>query len=200
MHIKTSSLFHVTYSPESMPDSPLPQIAFAGRSNVGKSTLINALLKRKSLALTSSTPGKTRNIYFYEVNGSFLFADLPGYGYAQIPQGQRRFFRVMVDRFFQQDGNPRGCVLLIDPRRPVESEELDFLNFLGIHQIPFLVAMTKWDRVRPAQRTALRRARETELVGSTKNIVCVGARGGEGVADLWTHLEHWLAAAVPAQD
>lgn len=192
MHVKSSDLVHVMHSPESPPESEQPQIAFAGRSNVGKSSLINALLSRKKLALTSSTPGKTRNIYFYQVNGSFLFADLPGYGYAQIAQGQRRFFRVMVDAYFGQPDRVKGCILLLDPRRPVGPEELDFLNFLSFQRIPAIVVLTKWDRVKGAVRVRTRRDRETELAGTGARILTISSKNREGVAALWKHLEALL--------
>ena len=188
MLVKTSSLAHVIATPEMLFDDGLPHIAFAGRSNIGKSSLINALLKRRKLAFTSSTPGKTRKIYYFLVNASFYFVDLPGYGYARISRGERAYFKVLVERYLEEGGNMRACVLLLDPKRPVGQEEHDFLNYLDARKVPAIVVFTRGDRVKSSKRYKLLRTRKEELAGDAREIHFVSARSREGVDLLWKSL------------
>ena len=189
MLIRSAELHLAAHTPEQLKRDDTPHIAFAGRSNVGKSSLINALLNRKNLARTSSTPGKTRAIFFFRVNNAFTFADLPGYGYAKVSKGERQFFRVLVDRYFEFPDNPKACVILIDPRRPVGEEELSFLAYLTNRNMKSLVIMTKWDRVKAAQRVKMRRARELELAAHPVKVLPVSSKTGEGLDQLWHFIE-----------
>ncbi len=192
MHVKTSSLAHVIATPEMLFDDGLPHIAFAGRSNIGKSSLINALLKRRKLAFTSSTPGKTRKIYYFLVNDSFYFVDLPGYGYARISRGERAYFKVLVERYMDKGGDMRACVLLVDPKRPVGQEEQDFLNYLDARGVAAVVVFTRCDRVKSSKRHKLMRERKQELSGGGREIHLVSARSKEGLEGLWKSLERKL--------
>ena len=192
MKVKTSSLAHVIATPEMLFDDGMPHIAFAGRSNIGKSSLINSLLNRRKLAYTSSTPGKTRKIYYFLVNDSFYFVDLPGYGYAKISRGERAYFKVLVDRYLEEGGNMKACVLLLDPKRPVGQEEKDFLSYLDAHRIAAIVVFTRGDRVRSAKRHKMLRERKEELSGGARDIHFVSARSREGIDRLWQSLEKKL--------
>ncbi len=192
MQVKEAHLDFLVATPEMMEDTALPQVAFAGRSNVGKSSIINALTGRKKLAHTSGSPGKTQQIFFYIINDCWHFVDLPGYGYAQVSKGQRKYFKVLVDRYFQGNEQLRACVLLLDPRRPVGEEEISFIHFLNDAKITPVVVFTKWDRVRSAQRSKMLKARIAEFAGATSRVITTSARTKEGV----DRLGHILTALL----
>mgnify|MGYP001552515447 CR=1 FL=1 len=133
------------------PTSHLPEYAFIGRSNVGKSSLINALTGRKALARISSTPGKTQLLNFFEINQEWYLVDLPGYGYAKISKSKRKKWRSMIERYLllRQD---LCCVFqLIDARHPLQSNDLEFMNWMGEHKIPFVIAFTKVDKLKKSE-------------------------------------------------
>jgi GTP-binding protein len=184
MLIKEAQLDFLVATPEMMTEHALPQIAFAGRSNVGKSSIINALTGRKKLARTSGSPGKTQQIFFYIIDERWHFVDLPGYGYAQVSKGQRRYFKVLVDRYFKGNEQLRACVLLLDPRRPVGEEEISFIHFLNDMEVAPVVVFTKWDRVRSSQRSKLLKTRVAEFAGATSKVITTSARTKDGVDQL----------------
>ncbi len=193
MRITRAELEAIAASRKQFPETALPEIAFAGRSNVGKSTLVNALAGRKRLAYTSATPGKTRQVIFFRINDAFYFVDLPGYGYAKVSLEERQQFKTLVEGYFTAGRRLAACVLLLDPRRPVGEEEVAFIRYLRDLTIPPIVVFTKWDRVKPAQRNQLLRQRQTEFAGSVKKVFCVGARTSEGIEALWKELELLIA-------
>jgi len=129
------------------PESNLPEIAFAGRSNVGKSSLLNSLVRRKSFARVSKTPGRTREINFFRINNQFLFVDLPGYGYARISKARKAEWRPLIDSYLGRTTQLRGLVLLLDIRREPSEDDRAMLDFLARVEIPTLVALTKTDKV-----------------------------------------------------
>lgn len=192
MQVTSAELAVVVAKPAQLPDHSLPQIAFAGRSNVGKSSLINVLARRKKLARTSGTPGKTRMLFYYLMNQAFYFVDLPGYGYARIARTERAYFKVLVDAYFKHSKSLRGCVLLLDPRRPVGEEEISMLHYLATRGTPALVVFTKWDRVRSSKRASLLKHRKGELAGTCKNILCVSSANKEGLDQLEHKLDRLL--------
>ncbi|MBS0012832.1 MAG: YihA family ribosome biogenesis GTP-binding protein [Desulfobacterales bacterium] len=132
--------------PGQYPEAVLPEIAFAGRSNVGKSSLINTLLNRRHLVKTSATPGKTRLINFFVINDAFYFVDLPGYGYARVSQKERKKWGPMVETYLSSRPTLRAVVLLQDIRRMPGSEEIQMLEFLEHLHLPVLVILTKADK------------------------------------------------------
>jgi GTP-binding protein len=129
------------------PDTTLPEIAFAGRSNVGKSSLLNRLVGRKSLARVSRTPGRTREINFFKVNDLFILADLPGYGYARISKTQKAEWRPMLDRYLAKTPQLAGVVQLLDIRRSPGQDDIAMLDFLAELEMPTIIVLTKLDKV-----------------------------------------------------
>lgn len=192
MIIKSAELGLVMATPAQIPRDGLPEVAFAGRSNVGKSSLINALLNRKKLAQTSSTPGKTCNIYFYRINQAFYFVDLPGYGYAQISHDARAYFKVLADAYYNRPNPPRVGLLLLDPKRPVGLEEMDFLRFMQEKGMESVVVFTRWDRLKNTERPAVKAQRISELGRLCKEPLFLSAKTKEGIDVLWKVIESHL--------
>jgi GTP-binding protein len=140
------------------PESSLPEVAFAGRSNVGKSSLLNALVRRKSFARVSRTPGRTREINFFRINNSFLLVDLPGYGYARISREKKAGWRPMIESYLRRTTQLRGIVLLLDIRREPSEDDRTMLDFLAEVEVPTIVVLTKADKLSKAgarERTAM---------------------------------------------
>jgi GTP-binding protein len=132
------------------PESSLPEVAFAGRSNVGKSSLLNALVRRKSFARVSRTPGRTREINFFRVNNSYVLVDLPGYGYARISKTRKAEWRPMIESYLRRTTQLRGIVLLLDIRREPSEDDRAMLDFLAELGVPTIVALTKADKLNKA--------------------------------------------------
>lgn len=145
-----------------LPMSDLPEIAFSGRSNVGKSSLLNRLFNRKSLARVSSVPGKTVTINFYRV-GDVRFVDLPGYGYAKVPKSEKKRWAEMMEGYFNSDRNLKLVVQLIDMRHPPTKDDLQMLDFLRENKIPFVVALTKSDKLNKTEYAERLSAVQNEL-------------------------------------
>ena len=131
------------------PKSHLPEYAFIGRSNVGKSSLINMLCNRKGLAKTSSRPGKTQLINHFLINKKWHLVDLPGYGYARVSKTQKKVFQKFVTDYFLKRTELISAFLLIDIRHEPQPVDLDFFKWLGEHQIPFSIVFTKADKIKP---------------------------------------------------
>jgi GTP-binding protein len=146
------------------PETTLPEIAFAGRSNVGKSSLLNRLVRRKTFARVSRTPGRTREINFFEVNRQFVLADLPGYGYARISKERRAEWRPLIENYLRRSPMLRGVVQLIDVRREPSDDDLQMLDFLSDVGAPTIVAITKVDKLSKSAASA-RVSEITESLG-----------------------------------
>ena len=166
------------------PDVKLPEVAFAGRSNVGKSSLINKLVRRKKLARVSNTPGRTREINFFEVNGQFVMADLPGYGYAKVSKEKKAAWRPLIEGYLRRSPSLKGVVLLMDVRRIPSQDDLQMLEFLAELGTPTIVVATKIDKVLRAQRD--QRLRELVLAAGVdaEQVIPFSAVNGEGRDDL----------------
>ena len=133
------------------PTNTLPEIAFAGRSNVGKSSLLNRLVRRKAFARVSNTPGRTREINFFQVNDRFVLADLPGYGYAKISKTRKAEWLPLIEGYLRASPALRGVVQLLDVRHAPSEEDLQMLDFLAELEAPTIVVLTKIDKLRPRQ-------------------------------------------------
>src|SRR5258708_20570069 len=124
------------------PESSLPEVAFAGRSNVGKSSLLNSLLRRKSFARVSRAPGRTREINFFRINNGFVLVDLPGYGYARISKEKKSEWKPLIESYMRRTTQLRGIVLLLDIRRDPSDDDRALLDFLSEMEVPTIVALT----------------------------------------------------------
>lgn len=147
---------------EQLPAPMLPEIVFSGRSNVGKSSLINALLRRKALARTSATPGKTATINFYKLP-TLRLVDLPGYGYAKVSFAEKRRWSDLIEGYFHADRDLRLVLQLVDMRHPPTADDRQMLQFMADAEIPFVVVLTKADKLKPTERAARLAAVEEEF-------------------------------------
>ena len=147
MIIKNVEFVKSAAKPHHYPEYDLPEIAFAGRSNVGKSSLINTLIQRKDMVKTSSKPGCTQLINFFLINEILSFVDLPGYGYAKVSKKIRAQWQPMVEQYLSLRKNLLGLILLIDIRRDPKKEEFDLMDWLEAHKMPYLVILTKSDKI-----------------------------------------------------
>lgn len=164
--------------------STLPEIAFSGRSNVGKSSLINKLLNRKSLARTSATPGKTATINFYKLD-TMRLVDLPGYGYAKLSNAEKLRFSQTIEHYFDDDRDLRLVLQLIDMRHPPTANDFQMLDYLVQCEIPFVIVLTKADKLNKTEREKRMEALKEELA-NFEGIQCIpfSAVNGEGVDTL----------------
>lgn len=166
------------------PEPSLPEIAFAGRSNVGKSSLINSLVRRKKLARVSNTPGRTREINFFRVNEAFVLADLPGYGYARISKEAKAAWRPLIEGYLSTSPALRGIVQLLDIRHDPTAEDEQMLDFLADLAAPTIVVLTKTDKLRPREAAERAAAIATGLGLPDDQVIRFSARTGEGRDEL----------------
>ncbi|MBW3660470.1 MAG: ribosome biogenesis GTP-binding protein YihA/YsxC [Gemmatimonadetes bacterium] len=179
-----------TSDPDWHPDPPRPEIAFVGRSNVGKSSLLNTLCRRKKLAHTSKTPGKTRTLNYFDVDGTCYFVDLPGYGYAKRPMAERERWGPMMEAYLSGNARLAGVVSLIDSRHPPTRLDQRMVEYLASQEIPTLVVLTKADKVGRGQR-ADRLGRMTERLGvDPDQMVWFSSLSGEGRDEIFTAISH----------
>jgi len=166
-----------------LPAPGMPEIAFAGRSNVGKSSLINKLLNRRGIAKTSSTPGRTQSINFILVNRACFLVDLPGYGYAKVPREVKKHWGKLIQGYLEQRTCLRLLVLIVDARRKGTEDEKLFTQWLDLHGIPWIPVLTKTDKLKNAVRASSRRHWREFL--AARDIVEFSAVTGEGRDRLW---------------
>lgn len=172
-----------------IPKSEKVEIAFSGRSNVGKSSLINKILNRKSLARVSSMPGKTVTINFYSVDGLY-FADLPGYGYAKVSKSEKQRWAGLVEGYLADDRNLQLVFQLVDFRHPPTADDLMMIDFLIDNEIPFVIVLTKADKLTKNERRKRREALLTELpCAEDIHIIEFSAMNGEGVEEIRSIIE-----------
>lgn len=177
------------------PRDGLPEIAFAGRSNVGKSSLLNRLLGQRRLALTSKTPGRTRLLNFYRVEGRAYFVDLPGYGYAAAPKGLREAWGALIEGYLRTRAELRGVVFLLDLRHDPTDRDLEMRGLLEETGRPWIPVLTKADQVGRGERRR-RAARVAAALGlpDPARAILFSAPTGEGVRELWAAIRERLAA------
>ena len=182
-----------------LPNCNSPEIAFAGRSNVGKSTLINKLFQRKNLARVSSVPGKTATINFYRC-GHVTFADLPGYGYAKRSRSELKRWQELINAYLQDERDLRAVLLLIDMRHPPTQNDLQMVDFLIDTEMPFAIVLTKADKLNKTERAARLAALPDELPQfEDLNVTVFSSVTGEGVEPLRALIEE-ITAEDPEEE
>lgn len=153
------------------PSDPIPEYAFIGRSNVGKSSLINTLCERKSLAKTSGRPGKTQLINHFKINENWFLVDLPGYGYARTSKTTKRSFQKLITRYFEKRKQLISAFVLVDIRHEPQNIDLEFMEWLGNNYIPFAIVFTKADKVKPgAQERKIQQYLNTMLAHAWEEV------------------------------
>jgi GTP-binding protein len=166
------------------PPAELPEIAFAGRSNVGKSSLLNRLIHRKKFARVSNTPGRTREVNFFKVNDNFVLVDLPGYGYARISKERRAEWKPLIESYLRGSPQLRGIVQLLDVRHDPTNDDRQMLDFLGELGVPTVVVLTKVDKLRPSERKKRILELSAQLGLDDDQVIPFSAVTGEGRDDL----------------
>ncbi len=185
MIIKSAEFITSAVKPSQYPPAVLPEIAFAGRSNVGKSSLINTLVNRKRLVKTSSTPGRTQLINFFNINEKFSFVDIPGYGYAKVPASVKKKWGPMIETYITTRKTLKGVVLIMDLRRTPGPEEMNMLDWLNHYGIPSVPVLTKSDKLsKTRQQKQLKKISNT-LSADKDNLILFSAKSRQGKDEVW---------------
>ncbi len=193
MKILSAEFVTSAAAPKQFPRDKKPQIAFAGRSNVGKSSVINALLHRRGLVKTSATPGKTQLINFFIINNEFYFVDLPGYGYARVPQAVTGAWAPMIEGYLKGSPALAAVVVLLDIRRLPDERDLRLVEWLREYDIPAIYIVTKADKLNRRESEQARRS-ITERLNVPGPLVLTSAKSGQGMKELWAEITRRLAA------
>lgn len=173
-------------SKQQYPNDSMPEIALAGRSNVGKSSFINRLLGRKNLARTSSKPGKTQQLNFYNIDDQLRFVDVPGYGYARVSKSERTKWGKMIEEYLTTRGNLRGVVSLVDMRHAPSADDVQMYEFLKYYEIPAIIVATKSDKIPRSQwHKQEMLIKETMDFDANDDFVIFSSETGQGFDDAW---------------
>jgi GTP-binding protein len=192
MIIKSAQFVKSAVTPSQYPPEDLPEIAFTGRSNVGKSSLINTLVNRKHLVKTGSTPGRTQLINFFTINKAFSFVDLPGFGYAKVPAAVRKSWGPMIETYLSTRKTLKGVVLIMDIRRIPGMEELNFIEWLRYYHIPGILVLTKSDKLSKNKQSTQRKAIVDALGVPKEETILFSAKSRMGKDDVWDAVERLL--------
>ena len=188
MKVKSAKFIKSAGRPDQYPDPGLPEIAFAGRSNVGKSSLINSLTGRKGLVKVSGTPGKTRTLNFFLINERLVFTDMPGYGFARVPLSEKKKWGKMVEAYLGKRKQLRAVVSILDCRRTPNDDDRMLLDWLRHNKIPVIIVFTKIDKVPKTRRPGkIKKALEaiSEFIDEGAGPVLYSSLTGEGKRELW---------------
>ncbi|MFC4388331.1 ribosome biogenesis GTP-binding protein YihA/YsxC [Gracilibacillus marinus] len=190
MKVNKAEIIISAVSQKQYPMDGMPEIALAGRSNVGKSSFINKLLNRKNLARTSSKPGKTQTLNFYTINDLFYFVDVPGYGYAKVSKKEREKWGKMMEEYFSLRETLKVTVLITDIRHKPTEDDVMMYNFLKHYDIPVLVIATKLDKIPKNKKGAhLTRVINTLDMDSNDTIIPFSSETGEGKEAVWHFID-----------
>jgi len=189
MIIKSAEFVKSAVTPAQYPDAVLPEIAFTGRSNVGKSSLINTLVNRKRLVKTSATPGRTQLINFFLINKTFSFVDLPGFGYAKAPASVRRKWGPMIETYLSTRKTLKGVALIMDVRRVPGIQELNFIEWLYYYNIPGILILTKADKLSKTKQLTQQVTIAKALSVDKDDLILFSAKSRLGKDVVWDAIE-----------
>jgi len=186
MKILSAEFVTSATKPSQYPPAGLPEIAFAGRSNVGKSSLINTLVNRKHLVKTSSTPGRTQLLNFFDINGNMSFVDLPGYGYARAPVSVRKKWGPMIETYLSTRPTLKGVVLIMDIRRSPRQEEFDLMHWLTSYSIISIPVLAKADKLSKTKQLKQQSTIAKDLNMDPNDLILFSAKSRQGKEVVWT--------------
>ncbi len=189
MIVKSAEFITSAVKPSQYPEAMLPEIAFAGRSNAGKSSLINTLVNRKKLVKTSQTPGKTQLLNFFNINDSFSFVDLPGYGFAKVPARVQSSWAQMIERYLSQRETLKGVVIIIDIRRTPDEKETDLIRWLAHFNIPSIIVLSKADKLKKMKQRSQHDFIAKILEVHKEYLFVYSAKSRQGKNEIWDAIE-----------
>ena len=185
MKILSAEFVTSAIKPSQYPPAKHPEVAFAGRSNVGKSSLINTLVNRRRLVKTSSTPGRTQLINFFDINDLITFVDLPGYGYAKVPTAVRKKWGPMIEAYLSNRRTLKGVVVIMDIRRTPREEEHHLFTWLAHHSIAKILVLTKADKLSKTKQDKQRAAVAGLLEVDPRKLILFSAKSRQGRDAVW---------------
>jgi len=188
MKILSAEFITSATKPEQYPPVKYPEMAFAGRSNVGKSSLINTLVNRKRLVKTSSTPGRTQLINFFDINSLITFVDLPGYGYAKVPTAVRKKWGPMIETYLSSRRSLKGVVVIMDIRRIPRQEEHNLIAWLEHYSIARILVLTKADKLSKTKQDKQRAAVARSLDVDSSELIMFSTKSRKGREDVWDEI------------
>ena len=190
MKVNRAEFIISAVSPAQYPNTNLPEIALAGRSNVGKSSFINKMTNRKNLARTSSKPGKTQTLNYYKIEDKFYFVDVPGYGYAKVSKTERAKWGEMLETYFTKRETLKAAVCVVDFRHPPTQDDIQMYNFLKYYNVPVLVLATKADKIPKSKWNKHEKvAREALDLDPSDKLIVFSSELGTGIDKVWNYIE-----------
>lgn len=190
MQVNNVSMNMSAVSSKQYPDEGYPEIALLGRSNVGKSSLINTLINRKSFARTSSTPGKTQTLNFYNIEEQLYLVDVPGYGFAKVSKKQREEFGVMIEEYLTTRDVLKGVVILVDGRHAPSDDDISMYQYVSYYHIPTLIVATKMDKIKRNQwNKAISQVTKSMQINQTDDLQLFSAETKYGKDEVWSWIE-----------
>lgn len=189
MQVQKAELVISAPNRSSWPESELPELVLAGRSNVGKSSFINAITNRKKLAYVGNTPGKTRLLNFFNINDQYMFVDVPGYGFASLSKAQLITFGEMMEDYFANRSQKKGLLMLVDARHLPSEDDYGMLEYARYYEIPVCIVATKMDKVQSSKRKhMLDQLRKALELSSDEKLIPFSAQTKEGVDEVWREI------------
>lgn len=193
MKITQAEIMTSAVNEKQYPKGTLPEIALAGRSNVGKSSFINRMIQRRHLVRTSSKPGKTQTLNFYKLNDAFVFVDVPGYGYAKTPKKEREKWGMMMETYFETRENLTVVVLITDMRHQPTQDDIQMYHYLKHYELPVVVIATKLDKVKKSQHASfLKRTEKALNLQPDDDLIPFSAETGAGKDRVWRALKQYI--------